>query len=407
MTPPNPATPPNGPENPEVPAARKAPATPDTHSSRDVPGTPDVPDDADDGMEQQNPPDPRNDAPRPDASDDDAALFGETPDEAALRALMHGAVRDLHGAPDALEHLRRAIPLRRQRRKQAALGAVAAVLLIGMAVPAVVHAAGNSGRPHAAPAGLASSQYSSPGADGNTRTWGDPGPSGEPSAPQGGASKPPSSGGIKNLPTGPTGTGAPVPDCSSAQLGQGDSQAGSPDSGGRVHGWFRVANVSATACTVPSSGIVQAVAQGAADQAQIQVVENAGGDPGLQLPSSGTNGPVVLSPGQDYEIAFAWVPSSAGTGGCPTPTTPPVTPTPTDTATDPDGTDSGTDSSGSSGESAQQQAPSASMPPGSIVLNHTPAAGAPVVDGPVIEGACAGTVYTSTAIPAPTGTSTS
>ncbi len=152
---------------------------------------------------------------------------------------------------------------------------------------------------------------------------------------------------------------------------------------------------------------MQAVAQGAADQAKIQVIDHASGDPSLGLPSAATSGPVVLGPGQDYEIAFAFVPAASGSGGCPAPTTPPVTPTPSDTPTDSGGSGTGSGDSGTAGNvSGQQQAPPpTSAPAAGIALNHTPAAGAPVVVGPVIQGACAGTVYTTTAMPAPaTGT---
>jgi hypothetical protein len=393
--------------------------------------TPDSPDDTH-GMEEQNAPEPRPDATPPPADRSpadpshedsppadtsradahggadvtgDADLFGETADEAALRALMHGAVHDLHGSPDALEHLRRAVPLRRQRRRQAALGAAAAVLLVGMAVPAVIHAAGSGGGPSAAPANVASSGQSIPGG-GHNHTKGGSGASGAPSASSGGKAQHPHGGGPTGLPTHPAGTGLPAPDCSSSQLGEGASQADPPDVNGRVYGWFRVANVSDAACTVPSGGVVQAVAQGAADQADIQVVDHTQGDAAGDLPASATSGPVVLGPGQDYEVAFAWVPSGSASGGCGTPTDPPTTPTPTDTATTSGGADPGSGSaSAGSGTGDTGGAPPDSSSSASVALNHTPAAGAPVVVGPVIQGACAGTVYTTTAIPAPTGTS--
>jgi hypothetical protein len=399
------------PELPEVPGTPGGAAAPaDSPATSGVPGTSDCPDDAP-GREHQKPRDSRHDVPRSDepadgsALFDDPALFGETADETAVRVLMHGAVRELRASPDALDHLRRAVPLRRQRRRQAALGAVAAVLLIGMAVPAVIHAAGSSGSPSAAPAGLGGSHHSSPGEVGNTHSRGDSRPSGKASTPPGGTSKSHTIGGSTGRATNPTGSGAPAPDCSGGQLGQGASQAGTPDANGRVYGWFRVSNVSDTVCTVPSGGVVQAVAQGGADQAKIQVVGDTAGDPPLGLPTAATNGPVVLGPGQDYEVAFAWVPSATGSGGCATPTTPPTTPTPSDSATASGGTDTGDDSgSASEGSSQQQGAPPASAPPASVALNHTPAAGAPVVVGPVIQGACAGTVYTTSAIPEPSGT---
>jgi hypothetical protein len=340
------------------------------------------------------------------------SLYGESADEEALRALMHDAVRDLQGAPDALDHLRRAIPVRRQRRRQAMVGAAATLVLAAMAIPALVHAAGESGGSAAAPAGVASSQTARPGEDGHARPSGGPsgqaatsGPGGTPTQ----AHPTTGPGGQVTPSATPTETGSPTPDCSSAQLGQGASSADAPDANGRVYGWFRVANVSGTTCTVPSGGLVHAVAQGSADASRIQVVGHTAGDPATSLPAA-TDGPVVLKPGEDYEVAFAWVPAVDGPGGCTPPTTPPASPTPTDTATSSaGGTDAGTGSAAGPGAATGADTPQpgsdpTTPPPGSVALNHTPAAGAPVVDGPVIQNACAGTVYTTSAIPESTGT---
>ncbi|WP_328914404.1 MULTISPECIES: hypothetical protein [unclassified Streptomyces] len=330
-----------------------------------------------------------------------AGLYGESAEEAALRSLMRDAVQGIQASPTALDHLRHAIPLRRQRRKQALLGTAAALLLAGMAIPAVIRAAGSPGQTTAAPVNVASSHATRPGEDGHTGPWGDSGaPSGSTSTPEAGA-VPTVTGDI----SGPTGTPTtlpdtppPVPDCSSAQLGQGASRAAAPDSGGRIYGWFRVANVSDTPCTVPSGGVVQAVALGAADQSRIQVVGHVAGDPAAGLPPSATESPVLLSPGQEYEVDWAWVPAQAGPGGCPVPTSPPASATPTTTATATGGTDQdGTDPGSVTGADTPQSGGATSPPPQppSVALNHTPAAGAPEVVGPVIEDACAGTVYTA------------
>lgn len=339
-------------------------------------------------------------------------LYGESADEEALRSLMRDAVQDLQGSPDALDHLRRAIPVRRQRRRQAMVGAAATLVLAAMAIPALVHAAGDSGGTAAAPAGVASSQTAKPGEDGHTKPSG--GPAGQATSGPGGTPRHehPTSGpgGPASATPTPTGTGAPAPDCSSEQLGQGASSADAPDANGRVYGWFRVSNVSDVACTVPSGGLVQAVAQGSADSARIQVVGHTAGDPAADLPDA-ASGPLVLSPGQDYEVAFAWVPSGDGPGGCTPPTTPPASPTPTATPTgSTGGTDAGTGSpdggAATGADAPQTDSDPTTPPPGSVVLNHTPAAGAPVVDGPVIQNACAGTVYTTAAIPQPDSTPT-
>jgi hypothetical protein len=334
----------------------------------------------------------------PEGHDD---LDGLSVDEAALRSLMHQAVEGLSASPDALDHLRRAVPLRRQRRRQAAVGAVAAVLLAGLAVPAVIRAADTSDRTNAAPAGLSSSAGAASPSGDRARTSGAEPP--RTAATSGGAtSKPVAGAGPTGGPT-PSGTGQAVPDCASTQLGDGTSSAGSPDADGRVYGWFRVANVSTSPCAVPGPGLVTAVPQGTGTPGSIQVVAHTAGDAATGLPVPDSTGPVVLSPGQDYEVAFAWVPTA---GGCTDgdPTTPPASPTATPTETATGGTDAGTgtDSNpGSTGLAPTHDTPTTAAPPSAIELDHTPAAGAPVVPGPVIPNACSGTVYTTAAIPAP------
>lgn len=334
----------------------------------------------------------------PDGSGTD--LDDLTSDEAALRALMHHAVDGLHASPDALEHLRRAVPLRRQRRRQAMLGAVAAVLLVGLAVPAVVRVADRSTHTTAAQVGVGSSYTVTPGSAGH-RKGGATDPSDKATHQPGGDHT------STGAPTGPrstpSGPGAPAPDCSSSQLGQGLSEADNPDADGRVYGWFRVSNVSDTPCTVAGGGVVRAVAHGSAEQAAIQVVGHTQGDPASGLPAAMSETPIVLGPGQDYEVAFAWVPTS-GTTGCATTTTPPASSTPTPTTTGSDSSDQGTDSGSSSGDVQPAEGVPPSSAPGSVTLDHTPAAGAPVVSGPVIQDACAGTVYTTPPIAESTAT---
>jgi len=334
--------------------------------------------------------------------------LGETADEAALRLLMRDAVSGLQPAPDALDHLRRAVPARRQRRRQAMVGAAAVVLLAGMAVPALLRATGATGTTDTAATGLATAHTGAPDEDGHTSAWGDSGVStGEPppgrpgDVPTTPSSTPGAGTDPANPPVATSGTLVAVPDCASTQLGQATSQAEAPDSNGQVYGWFRVTNISELTCTVPNAGVVQAAAQGAADPSKIQVVDHTDGDAATGLPAA-TAAPVVLNPGDDYEVAFAFVPVNDGNSGCPvTPTPTPSTPTPTDSPTESPAATGGSDS-GTSGNSASTQlgndAPT-TPDSGSITLNHTPAAGAPVVDGPVIQGACAGTVYTTTAIP--------
>ncbi|WP_435178484.1 hypothetical protein [Actinacidiphila sp. bgisy145] len=319
---------------------------------------------------------------------------GLTADEAALRVLMHRAVDGLHASPDALEHLRRAVPMRRQRRRQAILGAAAAALLVCVAVPAVLRVAHRTGHTAAAPVGVGSSYSLAPGTDGHHK-GGQADPSDKATHSPDGTRTP--SGRSTGHHTTPPVTGAAVPDCSSTQLGQGVSEAGSPDADGRVYGWFRVSNVSASSCTVPSPGVIRAVAHGSADQAAIQVVGHTVGDPASGLPATMSESPIVLLPGQGYEVAFAWVPTT-GTGGCTAATTSPTTSTATPTATGTQSSDQGTGSGSSGGSVQSADGASPTTAPASVTLDHTPAAGAPVVTGPVIQGACAGTVYTTAAI---------
>ncbi|MFI0940843.1 hypothetical protein [Streptomyces sp. NPDC021020] len=348
--------------------------------------------------------------PAPGASAETGA-FGETGEE-ELRVLFHQAVRDLRPAPGALDHLRHAVPARRLHRRQAMAGSVAALLLVGAAVPALVHAAGATGGPTAAPAGPGSPRASQPDDGGRADAWGTSGDAGEDatgpgddaSGPQ--ATAPGSSGNSAGPATSPGGLPtAGLPACSSTQLGGGSSNA-VPGADGHVHGWFRVANVSDSACTVPPGpAAVGAIAQGAADPGQITVVNHTAGDAATELPPPAADPqPLVLVPGQTYEVAFAWVPADTGPGGCPptsSPTVGPTTsPTPTDTSAAADSADGAgsaaagkPDGPADGGQSAGT--PTGTAAPAAIALTHTPAAGAPLIVGPTLQDACAGTVYTT------------
>ncbi|MYS76743.1 hypothetical protein GTY88_40920, partial [Streptomyces sp. SID5926] len=70
---------------------------------------------------------------------------GPATDEAALRAMMQRAVREMEPSDGTLEHLRRAVPARRARKRQALVGAAAAALFLGTAVPALVHVSNATG----------------------------------------------------------------------------------------------------------------------------------------------------------------------------------------------------------------------------------------------------------------------
>ncbi|WUH92442.1 hypothetical protein OG900_21575 [Streptomyces sp. NBC_00433] len=380
--------------------------------------TPDAPDNAH-GMDPHD--SPRHDSapesaastassasPEPGDAPDLDAPVDESAEEAALRDLMRGAVRDLRPASDALEHLRRAVPARRQRRRQALAGTAAAVLLVGAAVPALIHAADTGGDATAAPANVASTHAAQPDEDGHVNEWGTTGDSGQSDHQQdsgGQDSRTPTPGGTdgpSSLVTSPGGPPpASTPECSGDQLGQGTSNAASLDADGRAYGWFRVANVSSAACAVPPGPAkVQLFALGTADLSQISVVSHTPDDPATELPAASDSAPLVLAPGEDYEVAFAWVPADAGPGGCPQPTSPPATPTPTDSPTDTTAPDPG--AAGAATNPMAMDLPNGA-PTGQaadVSLRHTPANGAPVVFGPTLQGACAGTIYTTAPMPA-------
>ncbi|SHL29931.1 hypothetical protein [Actinacidiphila paucisporea] len=345
-------------------------------------------------------------SPEPGGATDADGPADESAEEAALRDLLHGAVRDLRPASDALEHLRRAVPARRQHRRQALAGTAAAVLLVGAAVPALIRAAATGGSTTAAPANAASTHAARTGEDGHVDGWGTTGDSGQSDHQKdsgGQGSKAPSRGGTDGPSSVATSPGGPppvsTPECSADQLGQGASSAASLDATGRADGWFRVANVSSTACLVPPGPAkVQLFALGTADLSQISVVSHTPGDPATELPATSDATPLVLAPGADYEVAFAWVPADAGPGGCSQPTSPPATPTPTETPTntappDPDG-------AGAAENPMEMPNGAPTGQAADVSLRHTPAAGAPVVFGPTLQGACAGTIYTTAPVAA-------
>lgn len=327
---------------------------------------------------------------------------GASFDELALRRLMQDAVKGLKPAPDALDHLRHAVPARRTRRRQAVAGAAAAFLLACTAVPALLHVANTADQQDTTAAGAASpneprqdtggtgesSQDDSGGpADTGTSAGSEPAPSVTPSP----TPTPTNEHGSTVAPT-PTGSaGRTAPACDRSQLGSGASKTGAPDSKGNVYGWFRVANVSAHGCTVKGGGAVTVIAQGSADASKIQVLDHTSGDPATGLPDVAA-APLVLQPGDTYEVRFAWVPDPAGPNGCPAPPTP--TPSPST---------GGSTSSGNNGTSASNNTPAAAdVPPtpgpASVEVSHTPEAGAPAVADTTIPDACAGTIYKTAAL---------
>ncbi|MFI0259052.1 DUF4232 domain-containing protein [Streptomyces sp. NPDC017056] len=343
--------------------------------------------------------------------------------EDELRRLLRSAVGDLEPAPDSLDQLRRAVPARRRRRRHAVVGAIAAVLLGGTSIPAMVQVADFADGPEDRPANAASTQRTPGGTSGEhgegTERSGKP-PSGHggkksdegktagPGKEPGKNGKPPGAGGTTPDPSGTMDVTSPA--CSRAQLGNGVSSVGPADSKGRVYGSFRVVNTSDTACSVEGGGEVGVVPQGGTSSSKVPVVDHTAGDdaPGLPDPIT-TPENLVLKPGQAYEVKFAWVPAAGGgASGCAGPGTTP-TPAPPKNPGESPGSSSSSSGEGVASTTGGGQAGGNEGSPGNggskpsgggVVLNHTPEAGEPAAADVKIPDACAGTVYRTGALPA-------
>lgn len=361
-------------------------------------------------------------------------------DEPALRRLLQGAVAGLEPSSGALEHLRRAVPARRARKRQAVVGAAAAAVLIGTAVPAFVHVASSEGVTAANPVNAGHGEQAQggtgteTGVEGGGRTSETPASSASPS--QGvsaGATGPrqPTFAGGTTVSAGASLPPGSAPRCAAGQLGVGAAEAGAPGADGAVYGTFRIANVSARACVVDGGGGIGFEARGAADPARISVVRHTAGDPAGGLPDPAREvTSLLLEPNGSYEVRFAWIPSDT----CPTtgptepptspPTEPPTTPPPTatpstgtggteptsgtgdggtgDTGTGSGGTGSGASGDTGTGTDAEGTSPQllrADTPAeGSVALTHTPAPAAPPATV-TVPHACAGTVYRTGLLP--------
>ncbi|MGW0081956.1 hypothetical protein [Streptomyces sp. NPDC003393] len=345
-------------------------------------------------------------------SPDETDPEGLDPDELALRRMLHQAVQEVEPREGALDHLRHAVPARRARKRQAAVGMAAAALFIGTAIPALVHVsdAGGSGVDPAI-AGQASQaqggtgQGKDPdGGDGTAsgasgRTPGK-GSSGRPDDHRGDGKSATPGGGNAGADTGGPSASADTeaPVCKAPQLGSATATIGAPDTSGAVYGTFRVTNVSKGSCTVGGPGTVTTLAQGAADTSKITVTQHIAGDPATALPNPSTEvAGLVLTPGSAYEMKFAWVPSEtcpttsggAGSGGTPT-----GAPSP-DPSSSPDSGATGGTSTGTGtvpDTKTQLMTEDGGTADGSVVVTHTPEAGSPAVSATVPK-ACAGTVY--------------
>jgi hypothetical protein len=367
---------------------------------------------------------------------------GGTPpgmDELTLRRLLHDAVRSVEPRPDALDRLSRAVPARRARRRQAAVGAAAGVLLVGTAMPAVLHAtqpaadtAGNVNAAGGLAPGTSPARHgggTGPVLPGATPVPGTPVPGLTPGATA------PSPDGAPGTVTAPVPGGGSslvdTPACVRTQLGSGTASLTAPDADGRVYGTFRVVNVSDRSCTVTGRSEISVTGQGGTDASQIQVVDHTEGDPASGLPDPADEpAAVILPPGQAYQVEFAWIPASGGgPSGCGPVTSPPPsgdsgadggssadggTGDPSGGASDApdatatyhpvtlDGDDGGSDG-GSSASPPDDGGSTSPTPPGGdgIALADTPPEGAPAAASADITGACAGTVYRTDPMPTP------
>ncbi|MGW5971816.1 hypothetical protein [Streptomyces sp. NPDC055186] len=327
-------------------------------------------------------------------------------DELDVRSLLHRSVGEMEPREGTLEYLQRAVPARRARKRQIFVGAAAAALFLGTAVPALVHVSnvtGSDANPFAI--GHASETEGSTGEDtkaGGETTAGGASDRIEGADKNGKGEKGKEKGAGPGSSTGEPEKAAPsssatagVAACTAAQLGPASASSVAPDSTGAVYGSFRVGNVSAVSCTVGGPGTVSVTPLGAADPAKVGSVRHVAGDAAAGLPDpSLESAPLVLKPGETYDVKFAWVPSETcptdgGTGGETGGGTEEPTPDPSPSQEEP-ATNSGTSTGGSTGTAAQLLRADGPVE-GSVTVTYTaPTGGTATV---TVANACAGTVY--------------
>ncbi|MCX4748049.1 hypothetical protein OG455_21455 [Kitasatospora sp. NBC_01287] len=251
--------------------------------------------------------------------------------EQALRAMLHRSVAGLQPDPEALPRIRRAIPARRARHRQAWTGAVLIAVVSAAAVPtlggldAFQLSDGSATAPSAAAPATASSRPSATAHPGGERSvvplplpdTGTAAPSGGPSSTpsptaSAGSADPPSPdrGSTPAAPAGPASSTASVPPgCARADLGGGQATVGAPDGAGWVYGAFTVANVSGRPCLLTDPGTVTATVVGGSGT--VRVLAHAAGDPATGLPDpAGAAGQLLLSTGGGYRLPFAFLPDA-------------------------------------------------------------------------------------------------
>ncbi|MEV6727720.1 hypothetical protein [Streptomyces sp. NPDC051364] len=356
---------------------------------------------------------------------DDHTPPGGAGEEQALRNLLRGAVDGLEPSEGALERLRYAVPVRRTRKRQALVGAAAAVLLAGTAIPAALHlhiTGGESGAAdHSAMAGHGEEPATGGGSasDPHQNGSGSPSKSAEAAgkgvetggagvqpepeyggSPTGGGTAGPATAGASagaSAGTGPMppATSPGLPGCSAEQLGvQGTAKA--PEADGKVYGSFKVTNVSVRGCTVTGPDTVTAAsvtASAPGTGSGVTVVGHTAGDPAAGLPDPSAETPLLLlQPNTAYEVRFAWVPSAQS---CPAASPDPGTKPPVDGAQDTGQRASGAAAAG------PEPGTGSPAPNTGVEVTHKPntaPAGAPTTQT-TIPAACGGTVYRTGVIP--------
>ncbi|CAL9491144.1 hypothetical protein [Streptomyces sp. Tu 3180] len=329
-------------------------------------------------------------------------------DELALRTMLHQVVREVEPSDGTLDYLRRAVPARRARKRQALVGMAAAALFVGTAVPAAVHVsntAGSDANPsavgHASQTQGGTGDGKGPG-NGETTAGGasdqveGTGKGDKKDEDKGGASTGTSEGATEGADPS-SGTEAGASACTADQLGPAVASSAAPDSTGAVYGSFRVTNVSTGSCTVDGPGGVSATPAGAADPARVTSARHVAGDAAAGLPDPSVEVmTLVLAPGEAYEVKFAWVPSEpcspagggtdgGGTGG------PSPDPSPTEDPTTTSGASTGTGTGTETGMSTQLVMEDGTAD-GSVTVTYTAATGSGVGTA-TVSNACAGTVY--------------
>jgi hypothetical protein len=330
--------------------------------------------------------------------DDQSPDEGFDSDELALRRMLHQAVQEIEPREGTLDHLRTAVPARRARKRQALVGAAAAALFIGTAVPALLHVSGatDSGVNPSAAGHYSETQGGATegkGPDGGESTSG--GSSGKVEDKGDGGSKEDdkdkgsgSGSGSSDSSDPSASSTAGVPTCTAAELGSPTVSTDPVNTDGSLYGTFTFTNATGTACTVTGPGLVTTATTGAADQSKVFATRHASGDAATLLPDpSLEQAALVLQPGLSYTVKFAWIPSET----CPTDGGDTSTPTPTPTPTENSDTTEGSSTGGDTGTSTQLMTEDTTLD-GSVTITNAAEGGSPAVSA-TVSNACAGTVY--------------